>query len=100
MEHKNLTTITDDELISELHNRVGKGNILATKIWTKDDINLLNGYGYDIRPFNDKELKQIATKCDFDAMEDCTDNDWSSLYDAVATYCTNNNIDITTTEEK
>lgn len=92
MAEQNLSNITDDDLISELNRRVGKGNILGVKIWTAEDINLLPENGFDIRTFSKAELESIASSSDMDCLSECTDSDWDGLYVAVTSYCNAMNI--------
>lgn len=71
---------TNDELIAELHRRVGKGDVLAVKIWRADDINLAMQYTDDDRQFSDDEVARIAKYIgEVGELEECTEDDWSSL---------------------
>lgn len=79
----NLENVSTDDLITELHKRSGKGDILGIKIWRKEDINCFEG-----NEFTDKEIKRIAEYIgEVDGLSDCTDDDWDTLKYAVVVAC-------------
>lgn len=84
MANKELDKFSDDDLISALQGRVGKGNILALKVWVKEDIKCISKF----EKLSDKNIQKIANYIgDVESLDECSDEEWDALESTVADAC-------------
>ena len=81
---KELKDYTTQELFDELRDRP---EVVGAKLWTEEDVKIqvdrvIDDYFPGMLP-RSEELKEYAINGDFSFLNDCTDQEWDSIYSEV-----------------
>ena len=76
-----LSYVSSDELVHELHRRIGDGDkYIAMKIWQKEDIENVLEQRDDT---GDVTVQDVLNTGKLNVLNDCTDQEWQIIADAV-----------------
>lgn len=72
------------EVLGFFDNFINKNDYIAMKLWTKEDIeSMLRTMNY---PVTDENISSVIKSGYIDALNDCTDNDWEIIENAIKWY--------------